>query len=199
MDARLAALLDKQEIEEVVLRYCRGIDRRDFDRVRDCYHADALDHHGSFSGSVDEFLEWVERLTGRYDWTMHLVGNVLVELGPAASSSPMSNEAATQAAVCETYGVSLHRGDPTKPHLNLATGFRYLDRFERRDASGWKIAERTAIGEWSMRVPPEIYWEIPPEHLHGQRNASDLVYSMLARLSAPPERDGGDRGPGAKD
>ena len=54
LDPRLAGLLDKQEIEEVVLRYCRGIDRRDFDLVRSCYHPDARDRHGSFDGTVDE-------------------------------------------------------------------------------------------------------------------------------------------------
>ena len=55
-DPRLAALLDKQEIEEVVLRYCRGIDRRDFELVRSCYHPDARDRHGSFDGTVDEYV-----------------------------------------------------------------------------------------------------------------------------------------------
>ena len=52
MDPRLSRLLDRNEIEEVVLRYCRGIDRRDFDLVRSCYHPDATDRHGSF----DELL-----------------------------------------------------------------------------------------------------------------------------------------------
>ena len=80
MDPRLSALLDKQAIEEVVLRYCRGIDRRDFALVRSCYHPDAEDHHGSFSGSVDEYIAWVDKLTSRYLWTMHFVGNVLIEL-----------------------------------------------------------------------------------------------------------------------
>ena len=176
MDPRLAALLDKQEIEEVVLRYCRGIDRRDLAMVRACYHDDARDHHGSFSGTADEYVAWVERLTARYDWTMHLVGNVLVTLAPEAG------EDGARTAVCETYGVSLHRGDPGKPHMNLATGFRYLDRFERRDEAGWKIAERTAIGEWSIRLPAEIFWSIPESHLRGQRDPSDVVYTLLAGL-----------------
>ena len=93
MDPRLQALLDKQEIEEVVLRYCRGIDRRDFDLVRSCYHSDAQDHHGSFDGTVDEFVTWVDGLTSRYRWTTHLVGNVLIDLADDG------------VAACETYGV----------------------------------------------------------------------------------------------
>ncbi|WP_221890845.1 nuclear transport factor 2 family protein [Microbispora sp. KK1-11] len=34
---------DQQEIHEVVLRYCRGVDRLDMDLVRSAYHPDAID------------------------------------------------------------------------------------------------------------------------------------------------------------
>lgn len=172
MDPRLAALLDKQEIEEVVLRYCRGIDRRDFDLVRSCYHPDARDHHGSFDGNVDEYIAWVDGLTARYRFTMHLVGNVLVEL------------AGEDSAACETYGVSLHRSDDPRPFMNLATGFRYVDRFERREGR-WGIAERTAVGEWSLPIPQDAWWEIPESHLSGRRDSQDVIQRLLAALGAP--------------
>lgn len=169
LDPRLAGLLDKQEIEEVVLRYCRGIDRRDFDLVRSCYHPDARDRHGSFDGTVDEYVAWVDRLTARYRWSMHLVGNVFVELGENG------------VAACETYGVSLHRSDDPRPFMNLATGFRYVDRFERR-AGAWKIAERNAVGEWSLPIPAGSWWEIPDAHLNGRRDRSDVIYEVLSAL-----------------
>ena len=175
MDPRLTALLDKQEIKEVVLRYCRGIDRRDFDLVRSCYHRDARDHHGSFSGSVEEYIAWVDKLTARYRWSMHLVANVLTEMGPANADGTYGS------AACETYGVSLHRSDDPKPYMNLATGFRYLDRFEKRDGC-WKIAERTAVGEWSMKVPRDAWWEIPENQLSGRRDSGDALYTLLASL-----------------
>ena len=41
-DARLARLADRLEIRDVVYRYCRGIDRREYDLVRSCYHHDAV-------------------------------------------------------------------------------------------------------------------------------------------------------------
>lgn len=180
MDSRVAALLDKQEIEEVVLRYCRGIDRRDFDLVRGCYHADAHDHHGSFSGTVDEYLAWVDKLTARYRWSMHLIANMLIDLEDSGSAGGSSQS--TEIAACETYGVSIHRSDDPKPYMNLATGFRYLDRFEKRDGV-WRIAERTAVGEWSMKIPPEVWWEIPEDQLSGRRDAGDALYTLLAQLN----------------
>ena len=48
-DPEIQALLDKQAIREVVLRYCRGIDRLDREMVRDCYWPEAIDEHGSFA------------------------------------------------------------------------------------------------------------------------------------------------------
>jgi len=186
MDPRISALLDKQEIEEIILRYCRGIDRRDFDLVRACYHPDAQDHHGSFSGGVEEYIAWVDKLTARYRWSMHLIANVLIDLASDRDLGEIHGDITPDTpdlAACETYGVSLHRSDDTKPYMNLATGFRYLDRFERREGA-WKIAERTAIGEWSMKIPREVWWEIPEDQLSGKRDPSDTLYTLLATLGS---------------
>jgi SnoaL-like domain len=171
MDARIARLLDqlldRQEIERVIHAYCRGIDRRDLALVRSCYHDDATDQHGSFFGSADEYIVWVDGLLARYRFTTHALSQITIEFGDAPD----------QAAV-ETYGISVHRGDPAKPHQNLATSFRYLDRFERR-AGVWKIASRVAIGEWSIRLPAEAWWEIPEGHAQSRRDAGDPLYALL--------------------
>ncbi|MEM8705935.1 MAG: nuclear transport factor 2 family protein [Actinomycetota bacterium] len=172
MDIRLAALVDRAEIIDVVHRYARGVDRRDWELVRSCYHPDATDHHGGFSGSVDEYLAWVEDLTGRYSATQHLVAGVLVDL-------------AGDIAAAETNGVAIHRSDDPAPHLNLVTGFRYLDRFERRDGR-WAIAERTAIGEWAIPVAAERWWDMPDHHPRGADAPDDPVYALLRSLPDAP-------------
>lgn len=171
-DEALAALLAKREIEEVVLRYCRGIDRMDRELVRSCYHPDATDEHGSFNGGVEAFLEWVWKLLARYEMTMHFVGNVLVEL-------------AGDAAVAETYGVAWHRSSDPRPQLNLVTGFRYLDRFERRGPAGWRIARRIAVTEWSRVDDPKDRWLPPPTLRTGRRDRSDALYELLEGLRRP--------------
>ena len=45
-------LLDKQEIYEVLCRYCRALDRGDEKLLRSVYHPDAIDHHGIFDGKA---------------------------------------------------------------------------------------------------------------------------------------------------
>ncbi len=126
-----ASLADRQAISDVVLTYCRGIDRLDRDLVTSCFHADATDTHGSFNGTIAEFIDWAFALLQRYDSTMHLVANHLATVNGSA-------------AVAETYGIAYHRSSDPDPRRNLTVGFRYLDRLERRDEGPWRIARRIA-------------------------------------------------------
>lgn len=164
-DQALARLTAIEEIRQVVLRYCRGIDRLDLDLVRSCYHPDATDEHGTFRGSVDEYLAWVERLLVRYDATFHLVGNHLVEVDGDVARS-------------EAYGVAHHRSEDPDPRRNLTVGFRFLDRFERRDGT-WRIARRVATTEWVTAVPPELRWPLPAGGAEGRRGPEDPLYGLV--------------------
>ena len=164
----LQRLLDDRAIRDVVLRYCRGVDRMDRELVRGCYHADAVDRHGNFEGGVDDYLAWVFELLAKYDSTMHFVGNQLVEFAQERDDVARS----------ETYGVAFHRGDRAKPHRNLVTGFRFIDRFERRGGR-WAIALRTATTDWVRVDAPKHWWPIPDDTLRGRRDPSDPVYEPL--------------------
>jgi SnoaL-like domain len=163
----LQALLDEREIRDVLMRYCRGIDRMDRELVRSCYHAGATDVHGSFSGGVDEFLEWVWRVLSRYTSTMHFLGNILVE-----------HDGPDRARV-ETYGIAFHHTEGGEPAGNLVTGFRYVDDFARRPVDGvpeWRIALRVAVTDWVRADRPEDRWPIPEGMLAGSRDRTDPVY-----------------------
>jgi len=167
LDPRVQALVDKQEIHEVVLRYCRGIDRMDEELVRSCYHPDAIDEHGSFTGGVDDYVAFAWKLLARYDVTMHFVGNVLIEVrGDAARS--------------EAYCIAHHRSESGPASSNLATGCRYIDTFERREDRVWRIAKRVVTTEWIRQDIPEVCFPIKDGLRTGQRDRSDVVYEPFA-------------------
>jgi ketosteroid isomerase-like protein len=164
-DPEVQVLLDQQAIRDVVLRYCRGIDRLDLELVRACYHPDATDDHGPFRGTRDEYVEWVDRVLQRFTGTMHFVGNQLVDVDGDVARS-------------ETYGVAYHHGDPPEDaRRNFTTGFRYVDRFERRDGE-WRIASRLAVREWTHTVTADQQVIIPSERdgRRGRRDRTDAVY-----------------------
>ena len=161
-------LLAKQAIGEIVLRYCRGIDRLDLDLVRSAYHPDGIDHHIGFDGTIEEYLVWVASALHRLGGTMHLVGNQLIELH------------GDDLAVAETYGTAVHWGDPPDdPHRNFTSGFRYLDRMERRSGR-WAIAERWAVREWT-RSDAGLALTKEGAGPSGRRDRTDPLYHALGR------------------
>jgi hypothetical protein len=171
-DPAVQRLVDRQAIADVVLRYCRGIDRLDLELVRACYHPDATDEHGTFLGTRDEYVDWVAGILTRFTGTMHVVANQLIELDDDGGAGDRD------IARCETYGVAYHWGDPPDDsRRNFTTGFRYVDRFARRDGE-WRIAQRVAVREWTHVVPAEQQLGIPPERdgRRGLRDRSDAVY-----------------------
>ena len=81
LDDRLRELLDKQEIQECLLRYCRGIDRHDTELARSAYHDDALDDHGTYVGSGYGLVDWANHFHDQV-WVrhQHYITNTLIEL-----------------------------------------------------------------------------------------------------------------------
>jgi hypothetical protein len=158
----ISKVIDRQQIQDLLLRYCRGIDRMDQALVRSCYHQDAMDEHGSFIGSVDEFIVWCWRLLSRYTMTMHYISNILVEIDGDRAQS-------------ECYGTAVHRGDQQYPERNLVVGFRFVDVLEKRSGQ-WRILRRVATTEWVSRQSGDNQWPIPESMRQGQRDVSDIIY-----------------------
>jgi hypothetical protein len=162
----LAKLVDKQEIHDVLMRYCRGIDRCDEELLRSVYHPDATDNHGQFNGTAADFIPWALQALRRDERTTHFLCNELIEVQG-------------DTAHCESYLFAVHRrktknGTATK---DLIFGGRYVDRFERREGV-WKIAHRQVILEWSRLDLVEESYSL--EHsVIGQRSREDAVYKRL--------------------
>src|SRR5690348_1284162 len=56
-EGRLALMLARDELHQLVTAYCRAVDRADYDTLRNLYHPEATDSHGSFStGGVEQFI-----------------------------------------------------------------------------------------------------------------------------------------------
>jgi len=164
----LAGLLAEREIHRVLMRYARGIDRRDFALVASCYRPGATGDHGSFKGPVEDFVAWVPGALERFDTTMHFLGNVLIDLnGPAPAT-----RAERWVAHVETYCVAYHRLRGVD--VDSIAGLRYVDRFERRDGS-WRIADRCIVVEWNRRDEVDAPG-FGPDYLRGTHDRSDPVY-----------------------
>lgn len=161
--APLRDLLDRRAIHDLVLRYCQGIDRLDLEQVRDCYHPDGIDRHTGFSGPRDAFVTWVAGALARFDGTMHVTANHLSEVDG-------------DRAHAETYGLAYHWGTPRSDLTrNFVSAFRYVDRLERRDGV-WRIAERTAVREWTRALSEADWREAEADGPRPSRDRRDPLY-----------------------
>ncbi len=163
MEEALQRLLDEDAIKKVHLRYCRAIDRRDFELLRSCYHPDAIDDHGDFVGGIDDFIAFCREGTLNFLSTTHHTTNMLVEVD--------GNSATT-----EFYGRAYHRVPAGEDGVekDFAVNTRWVDRFEKRDGE-WRIAKRLVVVDTDRVDPVNERW-VPDEQYRGRRDRSDPVY-----------------------
>ena len=138
-DRHLALLADRLAIDEVLVRYCRGIDRCDADELRSVFTPDAVLDYGSGpqarDGMVDQLIAGLRAMR----LTQHSISNALVEIDG-------------DRARAETYCTALHILGLPGQEIEMVVGGRYLDRLERRE-DGWQIAERLYVMDWNRQGP----------------------------------------------
>lgn len=139
--ASLAALHSRAEITEVLLRYCRGVDRGDGTLLASCFHPDATHRHGSFVGLSADFCAFALAIVADLRLSHHQLGPPSIVIDGDTAHS-------------ETYFTSYHRLPEGQPHEDRLSGGRYVDRFERRDGI-WRIADRFGVNEWVMHDAPK--------------------------------------------
>jgi hypothetical protein len=154
-------LVARAEIQDLLWRYCRGIDRCDADLVRSVYHAGATDDHGIYAGDAGEFADMVvPMLEQAYRCTQHQLSNMVIDIDGDRASS-------------ETYFTAYHRehdlpggaiaegGSPeaTAGPRMVVFGGRYLDQLERRDGR-WGIVARVVAHDWSDAYPLTLYPDV---------------------------------------
>jgi ketosteroid isomerase-like protein len=163
---RLEELLAKQEITEVMYRYCRGADRCDVAMMASCYHEDATDQHGFFSGNGREFCKHAISTLRRLQSSNHRITNVLIEIEG-------------ERAFAESYVHVVHR-----PILNGTVTMmehygRYLDVFERRGGE-WKIKHRQYVQDSNQITQAASFMPDENEYtLVGKRFPDDAVYAKF--------------------
>ena len=169
-ESALEELVSKQAITELLHRYCRGVDRRDWELLRSCYHPDAHDDHAVYRGKRDGLLEFMrEFLTARCSATKHSVSNILITV-------------TGDAATAESYIHAWHRmlpepGAEDAPATELTVGARNIDRLERRNGE-WRFAKRVLFFDWvrEQTLDGEPF-DFGPDAIWSRADQSDISYA----------------------
>jgi hypothetical protein len=163
--------LDCIEIQQVLARYCRGIDRLDKALLESVYWEDGYDDHVLFAGKPNEFIDWVLEYLSHDKSTAHLLGQSLIEV-------------TGNSANVETYFLAHHVRIVDQDQFVASSQGRYLDKFERRNEE-WRILSRCVILDIRRRVPfgldPGLPPSVPARNI-GRRGEEDFTYSALSGL-----------------
>ncbi len=158
----IADLAARAQVYDVLVRYCRALDRCDVELMRSVYWPDGHDDHGVFSGNAHDFAEFIIREIARwFEVTMHAIMNVHYEImGDVACTETYlfayHKVRANRADIEEIFGsryveqFSWSAGGAVPQHFYF--GGRYIDRLERRQGE-WRIARRTVVMDWNDNAP----------------------------------------------
>jgi ketosteroid isomerase-like protein len=138
---------DRFEIEELPVRYCYAIDRRDWDAYRSVYTEDAVidDVSAGEGNTVDEMVEFLSRALERVVLIQHAISTSQVEI---------DGDTARATTICHC-PVVLDRGDGRTEMF--FQGLWYEDDLARTP-DGWKIAKR-AERDYFHNMPPDFSFE----------------------------------------
>ncbi|TJV46117.1 MAG: nuclear transport factor 2 family protein [Mesorhizobium sp.] len=182
----LERLADRAAIYDVMCRYCRGVDRLDFETLRSAYHPDATDNHGPYNGDVDGFIDWVRNRHQKIPFSKHLLGNMIIEF-------TRPDEAAV-----ETYCIAVQRypadarasltallGDGAGGESNAVDLFvysRYVDKVTRREGV-WRIQERNVVLDSTALInAPSAQSNTVAQQIYGRHDKHDFLYEFRTRL-----------------
>ncbi len=140
---RLQALLDKQDILELVHAYCNAADRHDHAKMRTLYHEDAIDEHGVFfQGLAMDFIDKLPEIQAPMEILHHNVTTVNIALeGDYAEG--------------EIYVLAYHKIKTDAEPMDLLIGGRYFDKYQKRNGV-WKFAHRSVVADWATTSQPSL-------------------------------------------
>lgn len=165
-------LADIHDIKQNLYRYARGVDRRDWAMVRDTYHPDAWDNHGSYKGDIDGFISSLEKRHADISRSIHLITNILIEFIDQDS-----------ALVESAFSCHQRVHDPARPDTavdNHSIG-RYLDHVTRRDGQ-WRIAQRDVVFDFYFSAPAADSARLTADVSQSARDTSDLLHTKRLEL-----------------
>jgi hypothetical protein len=181
-----ARIADRAEIRDVMYRWCRAIDRLDYEAMRSVYHPDAHDNHGPghYEGDVTGLIEWIRSRHGSIPFCLHSLSNMLIEFaGPDIAIVETNIMTAQQYPEDGDPVVKLSGNrEPGKP-VSMIAFARYADRFERKEGR-WLIQHRVVIMDAQMLFET-VSGKLASGIVLGRRNRDDYIYKLRSEAGLP--------------
>lgn len=164
-DLTIEDVIDREKIRAVLMRYVRGMDRRDADLLRTVYWPDAIDDHTLYSGGVEGFIAFFFDYYADFVCYMHNIGSIIIEVEG-------------DVAKVESLYTYFHRRPTDDGFVDLISAGRYIDRMEKRGRE-WRIAARTVTIDWRSDEANMGDWTTGLQFPAGKPYPDDPIYRWL--------------------
>jgi hypothetical protein len=158
-DATTQALLDRQAIADVLIRYATALDSRDWQLLTTCFTENGITDYqelGGINEGPEAIIATCHGALSGLDASQHLIANIVVELdGDRAQAS------------CYFQAQHVYAG--AEGGDNFLVGGTYRDRLVRT-GDGWRIEHRTLEPTWQDGNP--AVFERGAERLATQSNGA---------------------------
>lgn len=160
-----AMLQDEWEIERVLQKYCRAMDRIDPELGYSVWHGEGTADYGPlfYQGSGRGFIDWVCDFHRNLTATSHQIANVVIDVA--------GDRAKSEAYV--TVALLIPEGDR---HVVMTGRGRYLDKWAKIDGI-WAIEARQYIHDFHTIQDADVTLG------SGVRDRSDPSYQFLDILA----------------
>lgn len=138
----LEQLIDRQQIDDLLIRYATAVDTKDWELYETCFTEDAfIDYEsaGGIKGKLPEIRAWLEKTMEMFPMTQHVVCNRVVEI-----------DGDTAKARSVFYNPMALPQEDSKQLLFFDGGY-YNDRLVKT-GDGWRIRERIEESSYSTRL-----------------------------------------------
>jgi len=176
MDSKKLQLVwDRQEIEQIMYRHARSLDRMDGELMKSCYWEDGVEEHQDpifpnlfqWNDKAWPFVPVAMEGFSNIKVTMHRISNVLIEVDG-------------DKATAETYVWAYHVHEEDGVDKEGILGGRHSFKLEKRNDE-WRIMHRTTIFDWNQNQDATAVWsEKFADKYRGKRDKSDDSYNYLS-------------------
>ncbi len=142
-------LSDRAEIQDLIVAEASAMDRRDWERWRDCFTPDAAIDYSENDGAVGSPAEigaWLASVLGRFHSYQHLSSNAEIELGSGGNSDR------ARVRTMQYIAVKMEASDGERV---VFSGIWFRDEV-RRTADGWRIEKRHEELAWRHNFPGDF-------------------------------------------
>jgi hypothetical protein len=163
-DTTVRALADRQQITDLIYRYCRSVDRLDIPLGHAIWHEDGLADYGAevYQGAGRGVID---HICAQHRHTLHhshQVSNIIIDLNGERAGS-------------ESYVTASLRMKRDGRLKQMTVWSRYIDQWSRRNGR-WGLDKRLAIRDFDeVRDVTAMY-----DHDTGRRDRSDPSYTVLS-------------------